>query len=80
MPEHAKRADSPQELAVSAAYTAWHEATRERAKLGGYVPLNHPNHPSRWSRERRDTLRLIDAEVVRTKEVLRLAMRALREC
>jgi hypothetical protein len=71
--------ESPERAAVFAASAAWHEAGKSRAALGGYVPLNHPGHPSRWSSERQDVLAEADAEVNRTSAVMRAAMQALGE-
>ena len=74
------KADSPERAAVIAAGEAWRRASAARAALGGYVPLNHPGHPSRWNRERRQALGDAEAELTRTTVAVRLAMQALRDC
>jgi len=58
--------DSPEAIRLRAASEAWTRAGATRAALGGYVPLNNPNHPSRWSAARRAQLAAADADVART--------------
>jgi hypothetical protein len=58
--------EGPGVARLKAASEAWTRAGAARAALGGYVPLNNPNHPSRWSAARRAQLAAADADVART--------------
>ena len=62
--------DPPEVVRLKAATEASHIARAVRAALGGYVPLNHPNHPSRWTAARRAQLQAADAAVRRTDHEL----------
>jgi hypothetical protein len=69
---------SPEWVALEAATDACIAAGKTRAALGGYVPVGHPGHPSKWSTERQDALANADAEVTSTTDALRIATMAYR--
>ncbi len=69
--------DAPELVRLRAASAASNRAGAVRAALGGYVPLDHPNHPKRWSAARRAELAAAEAEVVRTSEELNEARDAV---
>jgi hypothetical protein len=56
--------------------TANHLASAARSALGGYVPLDHPGHPSKWSPDRQDALAIADADLTQATEALRAAVYA----
>lgn len=68
--------DSPEWAALLLATAANNRARIVRSGLGGYVPLNHPGHPSKWTRARRDVLADAEADLSTTTETLRLAVHA----
>jgi hypothetical protein len=68
--------ESPEWAALTLAIASNREAAAVRAALGGYVPINHPGHPSRWSRSRRDHLAEVEASLTESVDVLRLAIYA----
>jgi hypothetical protein len=59
---------------VADAQAAFQRAGAERALLGGYVPLNHPSHPTRWNGRRKAALAAAEAAVERTTIALREAI------
>ncbi len=65
--------ESPEWAALLLATEANHKARGIRSGLGGYVPLNHPGHPSKWSRIRRDALAEAESTLQDTIEALRVA-------
>ena len=64
---------SPEWFALLAATEASTRAGKTRSALGGYVPKGHPNHPSKWSAERRHALEQAELEVIQATEALRVA-------
>jgi len=68
--------DSPEWAALVLATAANHRASVVRSGLGGYVPLGHPGHPSRWSRARKEVLADAEAGLAETAEALRAATHA----
>jgi hypothetical protein len=69
-------ADSPELQRYKLATDASQQAGLARAALGGYVGLDHPEHPDRWRPARRAELAAADAEVLRTSRELRVARQA----
>jgi hypothetical protein len=69
--------DSPEVRRLKAASEAWTRAGAARAALGGYVPLDNPNHPSRWNAGRRAQLATAEADVARTTAELAAARDAI---
>jgi len=68
--------DSPEWDAVVAAAAAHRTAGAARSRLGGYLPVSHPDHPSKWSVERRAALANAEAQLAEATEALRLAVEA----
>jgi hypothetical protein len=70
----AANADASPEWAGVLLATEEHvNAGKARSALGGYVPIGHPGHPSKWSLARQDALAEADARLVRAVEALRIA-------
>ena len=67
---------SPEWAALQLATAASHLASAARSALGGYVPINHRDHPSTWSPERQDALAAADEALAAATEALRLATKA----
>jgi hypothetical protein len=65
--------DSPEWAAVVRASAANRRASIIRSGLGGYVPITHPGHPSKWTRSRRNALADADASLADTTKALRVA-------
>jgi hypothetical protein len=69
---------SQQPLRLAIANAESNRAAPQRAVLGGYVPIDHPGHPSKWTTaERRARLVEADEAVRITKVELRLAKEAV---
>jgi hypothetical protein len=68
--------DSPEWAAVLEASAANRRASIVRSGLGGYVPITHPGHPSKWSLSRRTALADAEANLADTTEALRVATTA----
>lgn len=69
----AQPAPSPEWVALLLATEHYVEADKARSALGGYVPIGHPGHPSKWSAARQDALADADARVLRATEALQIA-------
>jgi protein involved in temperature-dependent protein secretion len=68
--------DSPEWAALLLASDAYRRASSVRSALGGYVPLNHPGHPSKWNRRKRAALADADDNLAAATEAMRLAAAA----
>jgi hypothetical protein len=68
--------NSAEWAALLLAAAASTRAGEVRSALGGYVPLGHPAHPSKWSRERQDALASAETAIAETSRALRLATKA----
>jgi hypothetical protein len=64
---------SPEWAAVLLATEECVNAGAARSALGGYVPVGHPGHPSKWSTARQDALADAEAGLRRANEALRIA-------
>jgi hypothetical protein len=71
--------ESAQAARLKAAGEAYQRAGAVRALLGGYVPVGHPNHPSRWNGNRRADLAAAEDELARTIRELDEARKSIGE-
>ncbi len=69
---------SPELSRLQLATQASNLAGAARARLGGYVPLDHPAHPTKWSKSRQHGLAVADDDVTTTTAELLLATSAHR--